>query len=409
MIVHDAPAEGSGKEAFGFAIRLSAFFAAIFLLIGFYLPYFPVWLDSRGLSAREIGIVLAAPLAVRVFFTPLISFIADRTANRRLVLIALAWGAAACYLCFGAVDGFAAILTMAILAALFWTSIMPLTEAVAVDGVRRSGLDYGRMRLWGSLTFIAGSVGGGLALQHWGAPAALWLLVAAAAGVVATAHLLPRPQGRGRLQRATSAPQIRLRDAFALLRSPVFLLFLLTTGLVQSAHGVYYAFGTLHWRAGGISAATIGLLWTVGVLAEILLFLFSQRTVARLGPTTLIVLAALASVLRWGLTGLALPLWLLFPVQALHGLTFGAAHLAAIHFVSRAVPEQAAGTAFGLYASIVAGVAMGGAVAAAGPLYALLEGRAYWVMAVLGVIALAGALVLRRLWDGGPLISIRSP
>jgi PPP family 3-phenylpropionic acid transporter len=394
------------RRAFGFSARLSLFYAAIFLLVGVHLPYFPVWLDWRGLSAREIGIVLAAPLGVRVFFTPVISFAADRLGNRRFVLILLAWGALASFMLLAASRGFWPVLAITAVAALFWTSIMPLTEAVAMDGVRRAGLDYGRIRLWGSLTFIAASFGGGIVLQHWLAPSALWMMIAAVSCTVLAAHLLPRPVGKGRLRKATTLPQIRIRDALALVRSPVFLLFLLTTGGVQSAHAIYYAFGTIHWRSLDISDGVIGLLWATGVVAEILLFAFSRRALARTGPATLIVLAALAAVLRWAATSLSPPLCLLFPVQTLHGLTFGAAHLAAVHFISEAVPENAAGTAQGLYAAFTAGIAMGTAIAGAGPLYAALGAQAYLVMSGLGLLSLGCALLLRRVWRGGALISL---
>ena len=168
----------------GFAARLSLFYGAIFLLIGFHLPYFPVWLAWRGLSPGEIGIILSAPLAVRIVITPIISFTADRAGDRRLALILLAWGALGALSLFTLASGFFAILAIAILAALFWTSVMPVTEAIAMDGVRRSGHDYGRMRLWGSLTFIAASFAGGIALQSFDAPAVLWLMIAAAGSIV---------------------------------------------------------------------------------------------------------------------------------------------------------------------------------------------------------------------------------
>lgn len=392
----------------GFAVRLSLFYAAIFLLVGCHLPYFPVWLDGRGFSAGEISIILAAPLAARIFFTPVISFSADRAGNRRTVLIILAWGAFACLVLFLVSNEFWPVLAVSVAAASFWTSIMPLTEAVAMDGVRRSGHDYGRMRLWGSLTFIVSSFGGGIAIQYWGAPAALWMMIGAAFCVVLGAHMLPRPSGQGRLKKATALPQIRLGDALALVRSPLFLLFLFTTGAIQSAHAVYYAFGTLHWQALGISGGIIGLLWAVGVVAEILLFVFSARVIAVVGTATLIWIAALASVIRWTITAFSPPLWVLFPVQALHGLTFGAAHLAAIHFISDAVPEKAAGTAQGLYAAFAAGIAMGTAIAAAGPLYAALGGRAFLVMAGVGLIAAVGAFILKCVWRGKLLIELRA-
>lgn len=398
----------SSEDAWGFAIRLSLFYAAIFLLVGCHLPYLPVWLDWRGLAAREIGIVLAAPLVVRIVFTPIISFVADRAGNRRLVLIALAWGALASFILFLASESFWAILIVSMAAALFWTSIMPLTEAVAMDGVRRAGLDYGRMRLWGSLTFIAASFGGGVALQQWGAPSALWMMIAATACVVLGAHFLPRPSTKGLSRTAAGPPRIRTADALSLVRSPLFLLFLLAGGIVQSTHAVYYAFGTLHWSAQGISASVIGLLWAVGVIAEILLFMYSGRAIEKVGTANLLLLAGLASIVRWIVTAYSPSLWLLFPVQVLHGLTFGAAHLGAIHFIAEAVPDEASGTAQGLYAAFAAGIAMGAAIAASGPLYDALGGKAYLVMAGLGVIATCCAWGLRRSWSGGHLVRIGS-
>ena len=109
-----------------FAVRLALFYGAIFTLIGVFLPYFPVWLNGRGLSAGEIGIVLAAPLFVRVLVTPAISFAADMSGDRRLMLIALAWSAFLAGLLFLLANSFWTILLVVALFALFWTSIMPL-------------------------------------------------------------------------------------------------------------------------------------------------------------------------------------------------------------------------------------------------------------------------------------------
>lgn len=385
-----------------FATRLALLYGAIFLLVGSFLPYFPVWLDWRGLSAQEIGVVLAAPLFARILFTPTISFVADRIGDRRRVLILLAWGTGLSCLLFMVASGFWAILLVTVLYALFWTTVMPLTETVAMTGVRASGLDYGRMRLWGSLTFIAASFAGGFAIQFRGASAALWIVIFASLCVVAAAHLLPRPSGAGRLRAATSGPRIRVGDALDLVRSPRILLFLLTTSAVQAAHAVYYVFGTLHWQSAGISTGVIGMLWAVGVVAEIALFTVSGRVVASLGPVRLIWLAAAASVLRWSVTAFDPPLALLFSVQLLHGLTFGAAHLGAIHYISDTVPENVSATAQGLYASVTAGIAMGAAMSATGPLYAAIGGHAYLAMAVIGAIGLAGATLLLGRRPGAP-------
>ncbi len=390
----------------GFTVRLALFYGAVFLLLGAYVPYFPVWLNGRGLSASQIGIVLAAPALVRIFFTPAMGFLADRIGDRRKVLKALGWGALLFCALLALAHGFAPILLLATVFALFWTTVMPLTETLAMTGVREAGHDYGRMRLWGSLTFVVASTGGGVALQAFGPEAALAMMGLGASAIALATFLLPPPTGRGVLKAAAAIPRVRLRDALRLTHAPLFLLFLASAGIAQATHAVYYAFGTLHWASLGISGGVIGLLWTVGVVAEIVLFAFSGRIVAAVGTVPLIVIAAGAAVLRWAITALDPPLWLLFPVQTLHALTFGAAHLGAIHFIGRAVPHEYAATAQGLYASVTAGIMMGLATMAAGPLYRALGAHAYLAMAGLGCVAVAGAWVLMRRWQGEPLIAI---
>ena len=154
---------------------------------------------------------------------------------------------------------------------------------------------------------------------------------------------------------------------------------------MQAAHAVFYTFGTLHWRAQGLSADWCGALWAISIVVEIGLFAFSRRGGASASaPSQLIALGAAAGGgaldRRWASIRRSL---LLVPLQVLHGLTFGAAHLGAIHFMARTVPEGQAGTAQALYASVDGGVGMGAAMLLAGPLYADFGGRAYWAMAAL--------------------------
>ena len=392
------------ESGVAFAVRLAVFYGVVFLLIGGFLPYFAVWLDGRGLGPSEIAIIVAAPLFVRVFITPVISFVADRLGDRRLVLILLAWGTLLASLTFTQVAQFWTMLIASTFFALFWTSIMPLAEAMAMRGVREGGLDYGRMRLWGSLTFIIATTGAGLAIQRWGSEAALATFISAAVAIVLGAHFLPRNTKR-RPSRNRAITPIRVADAVMLVRSPQFLLFLLATSAVQAGHAVYYVFGSLHWQSLGISTGIIGLLWAVGVIAEVVLFTRSGHIISAYGPLRLIWLAALAAVVRWTATAFDPSLAVLFPVQLLHALTFGAAHLGAVHFISEAVPEECAGTAQGLYASVTAGVAMGAAMMASGPLYQAWGGQAYLAMGGLGIVAFVATTILMRSWQGERLIA----
>jgi PPP family 3-phenylpropionic acid transporter len=388
-------AAGGEQEARTFATRVSLLFAAIFVVAGTNLPYFPVWLDWRGLGAREIAIITAVPLIVRALVTPVLAFAADRTGDHRRFLIILSWIGLAALLALSQQTTFWPILVCTLAFALAWTTVMPLTETVALSGVRAAGLDYGRMRLWGSLSFIAASVAGGWVVAAAGAGSAIWLVIAGGVLTTLAAHALARPIGRGRLKRATPPPRLRIADALALLRSRTFLFFLLAAGATQAAHAMFYTFGTLHWAGQGISPGWSGALWALGVVAEILVFSISGALVRKLGAATLIGLGAAAAVVRWLAMGFDPPLLWLVPLQALHGLTFGATHIGAIHFMAKVVPEQHTGTSQALYASVTGGVAMGAAMLATGPLYAALAGRAYWAMALLAAVGL-GASALSR-------------
>jgi MFS transporter, PPP family, 3-phenylpropionic acid transporter len=391
------------------AWRLGLLYAALFLVVGFYMPYLPVWLKWRHLDADQIALLLATPLYVRIVFTPAISFLADRIGGRRTILIALTWGSLASFILLWVSDGFWQMLLAVTLLAMNWTTVMPLIETVAVSGIRRSGLDYGRVRLWGSLSFIVASVSGGVVIQVAGAGAVLPLLLGATAMMVLGSYLVPRDiEGRGPAAPA-ALRRLKLRDAFALTHAPLFLLFLLAASLIQGSHSLLYTFGSLHWRAQGLSGGTIGALWSVGVVAEIALFAVSGRVIARAGAARLMTLAGLAAAVRWGFFAFDPPLWATALLQTLHAMSFGATHLAAIHFLTHAVPEDRAATAQGLYAAVVAGLVMGTVTVACGPLYRLLGGEAYGVMALLALAGTGAAFLLSRRWHGGLVVGAVAP
>src|SRR5262249_46540336 len=155
-------------------------------------------------------IVGAVPMLVRVVVTPAIAFAADRGGDRRRFLVGLTWAGLACMLLLGRCGSFWPILLLAALFAVAAATVLPLTETVAMGGVRGVGLDYGRMRLWGSLSFIAASFWGGLAVSRLGAPAVVWLMAGGAALTVLAAHGLPHPAADGSERAAPARPRLSL-------------------------------------------------------------------------------------------------------------------------------------------------------------------------------------------------------
>lgn len=378
-----------------FAIRVGLFYAALFIFYGMHTPFLPVWLSWRGLSASEISAVIAAPLFLRVFVSPFVAMLADQSGAHRRYLSALAWLSLAFVLALAAAPSFWSILLFAIALMLCNSTIMPLIETIAVTGVRFRGLDYGRMRLWGSLTFVAANFVGGLVIYALSGGAGIWLIAFGCVLTVLAGHVLP-PDQRFEEAIKPGLPLWRSSALHQLLGQREFCVFLLAAGLVMSAHATFFTFGILLWEKQGLSAAWCGTLWAIGVFAEVTLFSVSGRAVARIGAEGLIALGAAASIIRWAFMAFEPSLSVLIPLQLLHGATYGASHIGAIHFIHEKVMRDKQGTAQSLYATMAAGIALGGATLVAGWIYARAGSLSYLGMVAISIVSLMAALWLFR-------------
>ena len=367
-------------------LRMAFFYAGIFAMIGIHLPFWPVWLAAKGLTPTDIGAIIAASLGIKIITNPLIAHVADRRGQRRPIMIILAVLAFVAFSLFGLTDGFWQILSVSMLFFAVWSPLMPLGESLAMLGGgqndSRGETDYGRVRLWGSLTFIAAAVGTGYILTDGTVEMIYRILLGSLFFVVAVTVFLPAT-------RAPAATDTRFAP-LTVLRDRRFVLFIAATALIQASHSVYYGFGTLNWKAQGYSETVIGWLWAEGVIAEIILFVYGARLVARLGPSRMILLGGLAGTVRWAMTGSAEGLALLVVLQALHAFTFAATHLGAIYFIFRRVPKALSASAQAVYSAIVMGLALGLAMFASGRLYGLFGSGAYHAMAVMA----AGGAIL---------------
>lgn len=370
------------------AWRFAAFYAALFAVVGIQLPYWPVWLKGRGLDAAEIGALVAAQMWIKVAFNPVVGGLVDRTGKRRPILFALAAGSLLATLAFPWVREFWPLLGLSVALGALFAAIMPVGDNLTMRHVVAHGFDYGRLRMWGSLAFIAvAGLAGGL-LDTLGRDAIVWLLAAALAPLCLAILVLPDSP------RSEALPQGPRPGWGALLRDRRYWVFVAATASVGASHAMYYGFATLHWQRSGIDNAWIGGLWGIGVIAEVALFAWGGGLVRRLGPARLIGLGALAGAVRWALMPWVAEPWLLAPLQCLHGLSFGATHLGAMHFIARQIPPALSGRAQSLHAAMGGGVTIGLATIASGWLYGEFGGLGFLAMAGL---AAAGALAALRL------------
>ena len=363
------------------AIRLALFYGAVFASVGVHLPYWPVWLEARGLSAAEIGILLAASFWPRIVTNLVLPLQADRLGQRRRPMILLTAVTFVGLVLFGLADGFWAFLALSVMVGASWASILPLGEALVLRQTRERRIDYGRVRLWGSITFILAAAGGGLWVEQSGPALVLGMLLATIALTLIACALLPESPAADRPREPPSLGR--------LVRIPGFLAFTAAAGLIQVSHATYYGFATLHWRAAGHGETLIGWLWAEGVVAEVLLFMLAGWILRRLRALPLLALSGVLAALRWSLTALGTDLALLIAAQALHAASFGAAHLAAMHHLRDTVPPELQTSAQGFYSAIGIALPFSLLTPIAGWMYGAFGGGAFWPMAGLALVGAA--------------------
>ena len=380
----------SGNRSDKFSWRLAAFYAAFFGFSGIVMPFFPAWLQAKGLDSRATGIVLAVPMFMRLISVSSLARLADRRSAFRAALISTAIGSASAYLVLSQVSGFVPIVLAVALASLFTAPTMPLLDAYALRGLALRGGAYGPVRLWGSVAFVLATFGAGFVIDRIAPIQIIWLMFGSLV-IVATVSLKLRPIAPD----GGSAEKI---DAAAgkLLLSPGFWIVTGGASLIQASHAVYYGFSVLDWRAKGLDVASIGGLWGLAVIAEIVLFAVSARFPPRIGSLSLLGVGAFGAVLRWGVMSFDPPLAMLPMLQLLHAFSFGATHLGSMQLLARRAPAQQFATAQGDFATVLA-VVMAGGMALSGVLYAGLGDRAYAAMAL--AAAFGGVFVLlARSW-----------
>lgn len=370
---------------------LSLFFAGLFAIQGLFLPYWPVWLKSQGLPANEIGILLSLPNWMRVFADPLIAQRADFTGNRKTPMIILAGIYVGVIALFPVSSNFWWLALLSSLIGLTYAPLLPLGTTVTVHECSQRGLDYGRIRLWGSLAFILMSYGAGWFLDGRSEEWIVWILLAAAVVNFLIINQVPNPTTERTLRSGSSV--------LFLLRQPVFLIFLGCIGFGQGAHGTYYGFASVNWENAGYSHEAIGAFWSIGVIAEILLFAVAGKYIRKYHPGTLFIIGTFFGIVRWTALGLSNDLWVILAVQPLHAMTFAITHLAGVSFISRAIPSQLATSAQSLMTTLSMGVFLGSAIWISGPLFEHFGGYSYLAMSAMSVIALLFSILLKKVWS----------
>ncbi|MCL9783516.1 3-phenylpropionate MFS transporter [Vibrio sp. S4M6] len=376
---------------------ISQFIFGFFFAYGVYLPFWALWYEGQRISAPDIGILIGIGFATRcvanLVLTPRFH-LAEQFLPVLRIFACLSASFIALY--YFVEENFWLLALATVLFNLCCGLITALSDSMANYYSRLKILDYGRTRLWGSVAFIVGSTVVGYLISFYGTGV---IVVTALVGTLASVLCSFRntnPMPASNVKRTSNRPKV-----FSQLKDWQVIKFLLLTSLIQGSHAAYYSFSSIHWKSAGISGATIGYLWSLGVIAEIMVFALSKYLFANRSLRAMFVISSIGVIVRWVLTALSTEVALLVVVQLLHGVTFATAHLATIRYIeqseeSRTVVLQALYNAIPLGAFIAIMTAISG------------WGYEYWGANIFWLMALMGGLALFIRIDRKPLPSLGS-
>jgi MFS transporter, PPP family, 3-phenylpropionic acid transporter len=331
------------------ALTLSLFYLASFAVLGVYLPYFNLYLESLGFGGLQIAtLTLLLPLMATLVPT-LGGVLADRLRRRRELVIACSVLALLTFGLVPAARSFGAMVAVIAVYAALRSPALPLVEASAMEISAAGGPPYGRMRVWGSLAFIVTALGTGALVGARGERAALGLILALLALNALSALLLPRETVPAAAAKARSS----LRR---LVMQPRVLVFLLACLLSQASHGPYYVFYSIHLEKLGYPPQAIGCLWGVAVGCEIIAMLSMPRVLRRLGTLPTMGASVLVASARWWICAATADPVAMVLAQAMHAATYAAFHVAAVTHTHRLFGEEHRSSGQAVYSSAAYGL-----------------------------------------------------
>ena len=335
--------------------RLSGFYFFHFAVLGAFVPYWSLYLQSLSFSALQIGILMSLLLVTRIFAPTAWGWLADHTGRRMMVVQFAALGGFVCFIGFFFGQSFAWIFLAMLLMSFCWSAALPLIEAVTLSHLGDKTDRYGHIRSWGSVGFVLAVVGMGYLLDVVEIIWLLWVVLALKLGILVFSRSIPETEVIG-----GSVDQDSMRQV---CQRPEVLAFLLSSLLMVFAHGVYYTFYSIYLVEQGYDKGFVGWLWAIGVICEIGVFFLMPWLMQRFSLKLILVFSFACAILRflligWGVEWVALILF----AQVLHAVTYGAHHVAAMMVVHHFFKGKHQAKGQTVYTSVAYG--MGGTLGA---------------------------------------------
>ena len=329
--------------------RLSGFYFFYFAVVGLYMPFWPLYLDSLGLDAKAIGMFFTVTAAMRIVAPGIWGWLADHRGRRMLIIRLALVLAVVIFSAMALTASYPLLLLLGGAFGFFWTAALPQFEATTLNHLGDAGHAYTRVRLWGSLGFILMVFTLGRYFESRSIAQLPWLIVLVMTACCLNSLVIP--------ERATGHLSLGGGSLATILKKPPVMPLLAICTLMQFSHAPYYAFYSLYLEDNGYSKIWIGTLWGLGVVAEIGVFLIMAGLIRWLGLRRLLMTSLLLAGLRWWLIGRFVgDFYILIAAQLLHAATFGVYHATLIQFIHRYFPGRFQGRGQALYSSLSFGL-----------------------------------------------------
>lgn len=337
--------------------RLSGFYFLFFLTIGAFMPYWSLYLKSIGMSAEAIGILSAIVVVTKIFSSFIWGWIVDHTGKRIQVIRWTSFFSLLSFTLLIFYQDFWSLFIILFIFSIFWSAALPLIEAVTLSHLGEKSDNYTVVRIWGSISFIIAVLALGQFFDqqpiHYLVPVILiTMFLVWIHSLSLTEISVPHNDSNG-------------TSFISILLKPQVMALMLVCFLVQAGHGPYYTFFSIYLEDHHYSNSFIGIAWALGVLAEVLVYVFMHKVIGRFGLHKLMLLVLVLATIRWLLIAFFVDnVFILLLSQCLHAATFGVYHAVAIQYIHREFKGKHQGRGQALYSSLSfgAGLALGSLV-----------------------------------------------
>lgn len=310
---------------------LSLQYFIYYSILGFFLPYFNLYCDHLGFSGFQIGALSSVRSVTLVIFALAWGSLADRRQMRHPIYIACAAISTLVWIFYFHTRQFVPMLVVTFFYGVFFSPLISFLETATLEHLGERRRRYGRLRVWGSISFILTVVVVGRVVEKTSVDIVLGCILFGSVLFTLTAFGMPKTKGRRKASIFSS------QGRFLLSRR--VLVFLVCAVLMLVSHGAYYGFFSIHLEDLGYSPLFIGVAWALAAISEIFVMVKSETIFRRFDLEKVLLFSLVMAVIRWGFLSFATSMAAILLTQVFHAVTYGAFHIASVLYMDQLSPE----------------------------------------------------------------------